>query len=107
MTDLSWMRPKLAELCGVRVVDGFEWPKGSMEFSDVWRPDLDVAQAIRCLEASKRELSVGYRPFNHFADDSINDKPWCSWDSERRIWEVTPSRAICLAIASALGWEKP
>jgi hypothetical protein len=104
MTDLAWMRPKLAELCGLDpYTDRREPDKPCYVGLTYWHPDEDVAQAVRCLEAMRKNyLTRLTGPTKAFwRCDLINDySAWVEVD------ESLP-RAICLAIAAALGWEKP
>lgn len=110
MTSLAWMRPKLAELCGVE-----HWTKDDCCYFSTrvsidlhveeWHPDEDVAQALRCLEALCYRSQIDYDP-----------------SSESRAWgvsifqaeDISPfsagsslSSAICHAIAAAMEWEEP
>ncbi len=99
MSDLAWMRPKLMTLCGL---DPLSW--GSP--LSMWRPDEDVAQAIRCLEALRPSLSwslgVAQNPGDRFVCIASEDEPGLSVI----VYKGTISQATCLAIAVALGWEK-
>lgn len=124
MTDLSKYRAALAELCGYtrsyespsydgdtdfgaiyQRQDGFEWVEN-------WRPDEDIAQAIRCLDAwrdqrpgdwrieSKRTGEMAYwitlSPYPENLDARQNLK----------LRDGPLSKAICLAIVQALGLEE-
>lgn len=82
MTSLAWMRPKLAELCG---------PHFSL---DGWRPDEDVAQAIRCAVAAGFPFSINYDSEYHFQIDRRGGA-----------YSASLPRAICLGIAAAMGWK--
>lgn len=116
MSDLAWMRPKLAELCGLTVhkneVDFLLVQKADEPLSSyfLFQPDVDVAQAVRCLEALKfdcgvlrRTQIVGAGPFwDCWIQAFIEPEghPTCRA-------HLTAPGAICLAIAAALGWEAP
>lgn len=114
MSDLAWMRPKLAELCGAQlnsstVIDHYEFSDACLIKLSRWRPDENVAQAIRCLEALPKIFRIEI----------------VKWEQDSRYWSVTlwdlslaPNGlyghddlsltcGICLAIAAALSWEKP
>lgn len=103
MSDLAWMRSKLAKLCGVNpqsiLYDG---P------SIYWKPDEDVAQAIRCLEAMNCHPKLT-RSVDHFDFQwnvwigVLNGEKW----TEGKVTHKSLAVAIVLAIAAALGWEKP
>ncbi len=111
--DLSWMRPKLAKLCGVTLHDGVSappgWSVGAPNTRDYrfnprpWAPDENVGQAIRCLEAigplyawtiRRREVTLS----------KITD---AAWNPTRVTFTDSIPQNICLAIAAALGWETP
>lgn len=112
--DLAWLRPKLAELCGLAAqgryyVRADTVPLYAIDFKkypsdEVWRPDEDVAQAIRCLEVfSKKE---------HIAVQIILGHRWTViLEGGMRIYEECIDKslpyAICRVIASASEWEKP
>lgn len=102
MTDLQWMRPRLAELCGLKL----EADDGDTYISDtsqLWRPDEDVAQAVRALEAL---------PERHFKRMDQQDGFWTVgiWTGEdgghRCGQAASLARAICIAIAASLGWTE-
>ena len=97
VSDLSWMRPKLAELCGHTVSYlCSEYDRGLV--CGDWRPDEDVAQAVRCLEAMKRCIDLQFDVVWH-AQIGIEQFTIRS--------DISLPRAICLALAAALGWDKP
>lgn len=121
MSDLAWMRPKLAELCGIEQRFGneihphpndesvFGWFDADGKFvchRDSWRPDEDVGQAIRCLEALDLPTQINnttHKP-RKWLVSVWKDQDGCdAVDLE----DGKLPRAICLAIASALAWEKP
>lgn len=107
MTDLAWMRPKLAELCGVKItsdhyIDGNHAQDWSL-MPTKWRPDEDAAQAVRCLEAmhweswhtlQRREgqWSVKVLPVNGIHGSGVAR-------------DALLTHAICFAIAAALEWK--
>jgi hypothetical protein len=109
VTDLAWMRPKLAELCGMKPHGA--WYRIGDDASldlhiDDWRPDEDTLQAIRCLERLNRTTEIEFRPSGKsqwyvlFTPEKDGDSaPWAQAD--------TLPHAICRTIAAALGWEKP
>jgi hypothetical protein len=97
--NLAWMRPKLAELCGLGKRVGVQYEDGTGKLD--WRPDTSVEQAIRCLEA--------------FEAGMICKTPGQWWyvylypPNESHSVSVQAAelpRAICLAIAAAMGWEE-
>ncbi len=116
MTDLAWMRPKLAKLCDVSLTASGDIDDYESDLSGVriwWRPDEDVAHAVRCLEASFGDASrtafklekedlwpTGYRWKVFIFRKSVNGSETISLC----MWAATIPRAICLAIAAALGW---
>lgn len=127
MTDLAWMRGKLAELAGVdfgKLVGSSErhsiWQGGEMSQDD-WRPDEDVAQAIRALEAACTKHRFDFtidgagttlsqsQPQND-GPEWVPNKEWFA-DSPQRVedasWAPVIAREICLAISKALGWPEP
>lgn len=116
MTDLSWARPKLAELCRLEKRFGnerhplpndetvFGWFDSDGEFvcfRDSWRPDDDVAQAIRCLESLPKKWSGGWKLSPSYEGGVI-----CSLNSRdlENVWKHDMSfpKAIVLAIIAAL-----
>ncbi len=121
MTDLAWMRPKLAGLCGLSIDASADmvpyYASGSDYMSvETWRPDENVAQAIRCWEVVQRKAPNG----DYFCCMDIRMPIGEGWEivmrraqSEHDKPDVLLSlqnnlpHAICLAIAAALGWEKP
>ena len=114
MSNLVRMRPRLAELCGLvrskGIVDDFYTDKGIFAFGandnyrQVWRPDFDAAQAIRCLEAMRPAWDIEIFIFEDWVVTlqlkNLNTKKTQEADTSL-------PRAICLAIAAALGWEDP
>lgn len=103
MSDLAWMRPKLAELCGLRLWKGTFHDDTRGDWVQ-FRPDQDVAQTVRCLEAMRA------RGWDWNLDHRADWAPRCHLASMTcDIWEADASICIaaCLAIAAALGWEKP
>ncbi len=108
MSDLAWMRPKLAELRGYLVYgdeDSYlvhaDSKLPSNEHKLYWRPDEDVAQAIRCLEAAQDShttlcITKGHQ-WNVYIDGGMR------YGGERQ--DKSLPRAICLAIAAALEWK--
>lgn len=106
MTDLAWMRPRLAELCGLSPRMAFELPmydsRDETMPQSMWRPDLDAAQAVRCLDAVLQK---------HNAHATIDrGRLWfVEIDGGVRIWakmgDSSFPRAICLAIAQAMDWR--
>lgn len=107
MSDLAWMRHPLAELCGFRYdVDDqcFRHESGEWINGLGWDPTKNVAQAIRCLEALRPEWDIEVFSF----EDWVVTLQLKSLDREK-LQEADASlpRAICLSIATALGWEAP
>lgn len=105
MMDLSWTRPKLAELCGLTLMDGRDDERYRVHPSGMaWEPDEDVAQAVRCLEAMNRPVSLWW-PINPV--EGWVGQGWAVsiGNPEDAHTGTTLPRAICLAIAAALGWE--
>lgn len=108
MTDpLSWMRPKLAELCGLWFhQSGAHKGTASTGMEPIglfpWDPTTYVAQAVRCLEASGYDADICCRHGRVSVFAFKQHKK-----SKGRASHKTLSAAICLAIADALGWEKP
>ncbi len=114
-SSLSWLRPRLAGLCGIKV-DARGYVDGNFiqDFNTLvpkWRPDEDVAQAIRCLEA----IPVG--PGDETTIRRVQD----IHNLDRNAWFVRVKRgynqntyvepqslprAICLAIAASLNWKE-
>lgn len=117
MTDLQWMRPRLAELCGLHrrggdYVDGptdYALPVFSVDQQHPmdgvqWRPDEDVAQAVRCLNATGFQWEITREAAGHMVR---------LWPSELHLPRVkttqlpkTLEHTIVLAIAAALGWTQ-
>lgn len=69
MTSLSWLRAPLAELCGLKLFTPVPELEGVYALSEKdeadtmigyrhWQPDLDVGQAIRCLESPKAGMGM-------------------------------------------------
>ena len=118
MSNLAWMRPKLAELCGLTAEDSSYWydPNDAGRVVCMlkdWRPDEDVAQAVRCLERLPKSfrvellrLETGYGWSGTLMDTPkyfatrYTDGVYGS-DSD------TLPHTICLSIAAAFGWKKP
>lgn len=101
--NISWMRPKLAELCGLEYFALTELVRTTGGRHVNWRPDEDVAQAIRCLEALSSEWSWSIRRGdvmvkNIVRDDELNP-------THIAFAESIPHN-ICLAIADALDWKE-
>lgn len=104
-SSLAWMRPKLAELCGLARFDLY------------WRPDEDVAQAVRCWEALlesgeyccadiRKPICEGWEVvLRRVAHDEDHEKPFVCVGGNGST--KTLPEIICLAIAAALGWEPP
>lgn len=122
MSDLAWMRPKLAELCGwLTLPEDPHWysePPDREGFHnnivgvDEWRPDEDVAQAVRCLEAWRDQTMgdwiIESKPVAGEMAYWVELAPFAETPNPKRLLLDGPlPRAICLAIAAALGWEKP
>lgn len=107
MSDLAWMRPKLAELCGLYRLGDEHVYRGSQLLevtTETWRPDEDVAQAVRCLEALGQQFDM--------VRESVGWMVRCFRPDNSPVVVTTflPKtlpQTICLAIAAALGWEKP
>ncbi len=93
------MRPKLAELCGIKEDPGN--PLDRPLSSGLWRPDEDVAQAIRCLESLGPEWSWTIRRREVSITNVFNLDPWTP--THLGFSDSIP-RNICLAISAALGW---
>lgn len=107
MTDLAWMRPKLAELCGLQRDDVGGWYYPSTvrglcgETVRDWRPDEDVAQALRCLEATN-----GYWDVSR-TDGGYEAAVFIDGIGTHHAKDASIPHTICLAIAAAFGWEAP
>lgn len=95
--DLSWLRPKLAELCG------FSLKRETF----YWAPDEDVDQAVRCLEAFAMDTQHVELSWSGAAWYCVMQIPLKTGESRVITQHGPMPRAICLAIAAALGWEKP
>lgn len=128
MSDLAWLRPKLAELCGFRAEGAFYWTAGVdviaagyvYQIGD-WRPDEDVAQAIRVLEAAANKdvfdnfliegdgVTLSKREPQNDGPEWVPDKEWkaSSPQTANDAWADAIAREICLAIASALNLQLP
>lgn len=98
MSDLKWMRPLLAKLVGDDEPEAY---------------DEDVAQAIRCLEEMRAYLTEIHR-YDRAQEKFDPERHWyCGLyyhDLTKRNgvgYACTLPAATCLAIAAALGWEKP
>lgn len=111
--DLAWMRPKLAELCGYRLRQNsngdqfYQVSETEGILLELFRPDEDVAQAVRCLEAVKGdtcETSITSAGAGWHVTLVFPEAPGLA----RQIVKhgFTMQEAICLAIAAALGWEE-
>lgn len=112
MTDIAWMRPKLAELCGL-----FRYaPHNGPPYYAVpdqlpcrkvyeWRPDDDVAQAVRCLDVLAQRDRFGWKLSPTNRGRYVCDITRPSLHHVFNDGDTLP-RAICLAIAAALGWER-
>lgn len=109
MTSLAWMRPKLAEMCGYSVRHDCLYLEHDLHETNFvmsmnyWRPDEDMAQAIRCLEAMHKNEQY------HWRIEQAVTGILCSITTRRlmhlfRVADKAPS-AICSAIAAAMGWE--
>lgn len=89
MSDLKWMRPRLAELVGDAEPKAY---------------DEDVAQAVRCLEALRpRGLTASLALCGDGWSLSVRMKRGNRALAHKR-GDALPS-TVCLAIAAALGWE--
>lgn len=111
MNDLAWMRPRLAELCGYEykakvIMPFYRHPDGTNMIPQHWKPDEDVAQAIRCLE-SLAGRGLGFEL--HLPRSPAKALWHCTirLDNQNayRI-DVSLSAAVCLTIAQAMGWEE-
>lgn len=94
MTDIAWMRPKLAELA-----------RAGDTLTQLWLPDEDTLQAMHCLAYA----SAGPNGESFVIDVNkdvirvtvgVRGKPY-------KVEGGSLPRAICLAIAAALDWEAP
>lgn len=119
MSDLAWMRPKLAELCGLKSRETVpyvitDYLLNGDYFCGVpsWRPDLDIAQAVRCLEALQRHRDFCCIKIGLYVGEGWEVKLWTHTSSHDKAVACVDQKSslaetICLAIAAALGWEKP
>ncbi len=107
MSDLAWMRPKLAELCGLRTDEQGDYrdPKDNARYPFGWRPDEDVAQAVRCLEALGLEYAWTIRQREVTLRRLIGPDWDPEWNPTHIAFTASISHNICLAIAAALGRE--
>lgn len=120
MSDLSWIRPRLAELCDISLTSTGDVDDYERDLSGIakwWCPDLDVAQAIRCWENLqnkgpngdyfccmdiRRPICEGWElVLRRGSDDKDHDKAFVLISQQESL-----PRGICLAIAAALGWVK-
>ncbi len=107
MTDLAWMRPKLAELCGFGTGDISLYEKTTGQIVDIlsddWRPDEDLVQSIRCLEAMRDTKQASYEIHRaHRWRVEISGYAACYGNITA---ELLP-KAIVLAIAASLNWKE-
>lgn len=109
MTDLAWTRPKLAELCGLKAwkvdpdFDVYRVVSSNTESGEQdWRPDDDVAQAVRCLEALHAE---SFRRIDYQGDVwTVVIYPVQGFLTSGEGQDRALPRAICCAIARSSGW---
>lgn len=100
MSDLAWMHERLAELCGINL-------RTNSKLWATWSPTTDVAQAVRCLEAMKwawftvGRAAEGWTAMCYETPDHYEKREYFEAEDQ------SLPRAICLAIAAALGWEAP
>lgn len=107
-SDLAWMRPKLAELCGLE--HGYMADTCTAVIDDTfedWHPDEDESQSIRCAE------SLGDWEIRRWTGDFVDEfkyeasvYPKCASNGFVRGDNDSIARAICLAIAAALDWKE-
>jgi hypothetical protein len=114
VSDLAWMRPKLAELAGVKVdlstfeqYQPSEWiERDGRRHRGHWLPDQDIGQAIMCLEAM-RALGWCYRisavPTGNI---EVTLRSSCDEDFCHDSYAADLTQITCHVIAGALGWEK-
>lgn len=111
---LKHLRPRLAELCGLRRGKDTITPTSSSVGGSAilsngdysvrgmsWRPDEDVAQAIRCLEACGWSWKIQPGAGGYVCDLVNRDMEHAFARGD------TLPVAICLAIAAAMKWETP
>ncbi len=112
--ELAWMRPKLAELCGLvqKFPDDPEKVYYTWFFNaDVpychgmsWCPDEDVDQAVRCLEATQHTAAFNVRlALGRMWVCVIEDRMGPRSEKQNSQLPV----AVCEAIADFFEWEKP
>lgn len=118
MSDLAWMRPKLAELAGVTLHDGVSAPPGwsvgepntrsYVFYSWPWIPDEDVAQAVMSLDSAK----AGRGCQHEFIIVRSSTQTTNHWECHLQYEDMTIvekgrtlPHAICMALAAAFGWE--
>ncbi len=103
MTSLSWLRPRLAELCGLEKYP--VWVGGVQQYvGGRWAPDESVEQAIRCLEAMRKNWDARLDCASEHWSIELHAKHY----SYRNAYGKDPSLARCivLAIAASLNWKE-
>lgn len=119
MKDLAWMRPRLAELCGLKYGHGWlenlppdaailGWWEGKRLLypTNGWHPDKDIAQAIRCAIAVNLSFTLDRSPEGMVAASFVSLKNGEVMQFSRYAVKDDIASAIVLAIAAALGWEE-
>lgn len=103
------LRRMLAEMCGLK--PGKEWPDHLEGHLDgVWhsfppntfRPDEDIAQAVRCLEALGIEWAWTIRPREVTLTNIVRGG---MWNPTHVVFTDSIPMNICLAIAAATGFD--